>query len=212
MDLLDPPMELGETLKGTDSDGNLINTEKLGQRYTFPASRVTSNIRGSKGRYTGKPITALLVRNVAGFAVLGKRTVKFRTAAGYDQVEAIDGYCAITADAALAFSDPYLPAAGCADDDLMWVITDGPTTVLTPFEAGGFTKTIAAGDFLIGATAATTGTSGAGRVSVAGVLTGGSLAATDAYAQAKNILGRALSARTTGETNADLLIDACVRF
>lgn len=212
MDFPEPPMELGETLAGLDSDSNLINGDKLGLIYTFPASRLSSNIRGNKTRFTGKPITAILLRNVAGFAILGKRTCKLRTAAGFDQVEAVDGYCAVTADGPLVFSDPFLPSAGCPDDHIFWGIIGGPTTVLTPFEAGGFNKTIAAGDFLIGATAATTGTSGAGRISCAGVLTGGSLAATDAFNQARYLLARALSARTTGETNADLLIDACIKI
>lgn len=212
MDLAEPPMELGETLQGKDADGNLINGEKLGMVYTFPASRFSNTIRGNKGRLTGKVIKAILLRNEAGFAVLGKRTAKLKEGGGTGDVEAVDGYCAVKADAHLVFTDPYLPAAGCADDDIFWGILEGPTLVLSPFEGGGFDKAIAVGDPLVGATGSTTGTSGVGRVSVGGVLAGGSLAATDAYNQARNNLGRALSARTTGETNADILVDACIKL
>jgi hypothetical protein len=206
-------MELGQTLKGTSPNDSsvLINGDKLGMTYVFPASRLTSQIRGNKTRLTGMFITARLVRNVAGFAILGKRVVKLKEA-GYNGFEAVDGYCAVKADDHCVFSDPNLPSAGCADDDIMWVILEGPTTVLSPFEAGGFDKAIAAGDPLVGATGSTTGTSGVGRVSVGGVLAGGSLAATDAYQQAKNNLGRAMSARTTGETNAEILVDAFIKI
>jgi hypothetical protein len=212
MDYSEPPMELGLTLKGEDADGNLINGDKLGMRYVFPASRLTGNIRGSKARFTGRSITAMLVRNESGFAMLGKRVAKLKESGGYGDFEAIDGYCAVKADAHCVFTDPFLPAAGCADDDIMWVILEGPTTVLTPFEAGGWDKAIVAGDPLVGATGSTTGTSGVGRVSAGGVLAGGSLAATEAFNHARNNLGRALSARTTGETNAELLVDAFIKI
>jgi hypothetical protein len=212
MDYPEPPMELGETLKGKDVDSNLINGDKLGLRYVFPASRLTGNIRGSKGRFTGRTITAMLVRNVAGFAILGKRVVKLAESGGYSDFETVDGYCAVKADAHVAFSDPFLTSAGVADDDIFWVILEGPTTVLSPFEGGGFDKAISVGDPLVGATGSTTGTSGVGRVSVGGVLAGGSLAATEAYAHARNNLGRALSARTTGETNAEILVDAHIKL
>ena len=211
----EPPMQLGETLRGTDpaNTSTLINGHWLGQEFIFPASAsVSGQLRGQKARKTGRTIRARLVRNVAGVAVLGKRVVKFAEAAGYSDFETIDGYCAVKADAHLAFSDPNLPSAGCADDDIMWVIIEGPTTVLSPFEAGGFDKAIAVGDPLVGATGSTTGTSGVGRVSVGGVLAGGSLAATEAFNHSRNSLGRALSARTTGETNADILVDACIRI
>jgi hypothetical protein len=190
MDLPEPPMELGETLKGTDSDGNLINGDKLGQIYTFPASRITSNIRGNKQRYTGRPIKAVLLRNELGAALLGKRVAKLKESGGYGDVEAVDGYCAVKADAHVVVVDPFLPSAGCADDDIFWGILEGTVPVLSPFEAGGFDKTIAIGDPLVGATGSTTGTSGVGRVSVGGVLAGGSLAATEGYAHARNCIGR----------------------
>lgn len=212
MDFSDPPMELGEVLKGKDADGNLINGDKLGQIYTFPASRLTSNIRGGKDRFTGKPITAILLRNETGFTLLGKRLARLSRAAGYGQTQAVDGYCAVLADQSLVFVDGNLPSTGVPDDDIFWGIINGPTLALTPFEEGGVQKTVAAGDWLVGATGSTTGTSGVGRVACAGILAGGSLAATDAYAQAANRLARALSARTTGETNSDILVDACIRL
>lgn len=209
MDFPEPPMELGETLKGT-ADSVLINAHWLGQTFTFPANRLSSNLRGSKDRYTGRPIKAVLLRNEAGFALLGKRLAKLKEGGGYGNVEAVDGYCAVKADAHLVVVDPFLPSAGCADDDIFWGIIEGTVPILTPFEAGGFDKTIAVGDPLVGATGSTTGTSGVGRVSCGGVLAGGSLAATDAYAQARNCIGRALSARTTGETNMDLLVSVFI--
>lgn len=212
MDHMEPPMELGETLKGTDADSNLINGHWLGQRFTFPANRLTGNIRGAKDRFSGRTITAMLVRNLMSGAILGKRVVKLREGGGYGDFEGANGYACVKADEHVAFSDPNLPSAGCAANDIFWVILEGPTTVLSPFAGGGFDKAIAVGDPLVAATGTTTGTSDEGRVSVGGVLAGGSLAATEAYKHARNNLGRALSARTTGETNAEILVDAFIQI
>jgi hypothetical protein len=212
MEIDTPPMELGQTLAGTDSDDNLINSDKLGLRYVFPAVATTGTIRGQKGRKTGRTITAMLVRNTAAFAILGKRVVKLTEAGGYGDLSAVNGYTCVKADDHCAFSDPGLPSAGCAANDIMWVILEGPTTVLAPHVGGGFDKAIAKGDPLVAATGTTTGTSDEGRVSVGGVLAGGSLAATEAYIHARNNLGRALSARTTGETDGELLVDAFIKL
>ena len=44
---LDPPFELGATLSGKDSDGNLINREKLGMMWDFYTVPVNAQ-RGKK--------------------------------------------------------------------------------------------------------------------------------------------------------------------
>lgn len=213
MDLPEPPMELGDTLAGKDSDGNLINGDKLGGYYTFPANRINqTSLRGNKTKYTGKPVTAILLRNELGAAILGKRVAKLKESGGYGDVEAVDGYCAFKADGHVVIVDSFLPAAGCADDDIFWGIVKGTVPILSPFEGAGFDKAIVAGDPLVGATGSTTGTSDVGRVSVGGVLAGGSLAATEAYNHARNNVGRALSGRTTGETNAEVLADVNINI
>jgi hypothetical protein len=211
MILVDPPFELGETLSGKDADGNLINREVLGKVFEFPANQLdVASIRGSKKRRTGRMVTAVALRNVAGFALLGKRVARLSRIAGYDLVEAADGYCDSLAEKQCVIVDEFLPSAGVADDDIFWGIIGGPVTVLSAFTGAAFNGDIAVGDQLVGATASTTGTSDAGRLS--NVTMNATTGITDAFSMAANLIGVALSARTTGETNSDLLINACIKL
>ena len=57
---VDPPFDLGETLKGTDDDGNLINEQWAGAVFEFPDVDRTPALRGGKSRRSGHVITCLL--------------------------------------------------------------------------------------------------------------------------------------------------------
>jgi hypothetical protein len=85
--------------------------------------------------------------------------------------------------------------------DLFYIVTRGPCLVKNDIASGAGTV-INAGDPLVALTAATSGATTAGRV-YAGVGTG---ATTNTGNQLNNIIGYAASAKTTGNTNADVLV------
>lgn len=209
-----PPFKLGETYKGTDDDGNLLNPHWLGAIYEFPLNNTTA-VRGQKKRLTGRNVVAVALRNESGLTLYGKHLARLTRTAGYSLLQSVDGYCDALAEQSLVIIDPGLATNGVADDDIFWGIIGGPTTILTPEAGAAFNGDIAASSPLVGATAATTGTSVAGRVSniaFTAATAGNTSNGYDGFRMAANLIGYALSARTTGETNSDLLIDACIRL
>lgn len=207
---VEPPFGLNETYKGKDADGNLINQELLGKIYFFPVKGSTD----AAGRACGRPIKAMIVRNESGGALLGKRIVKFTATAGYSNLTSIDGYATVLATGGHAFL-PSLPSAGVADDDLCFVVLEGPTTVLTPIAGADFNGAITAGNPLVNSTGTTTGATTSGRISnVTFVVAtdGNSSVGLRAVSLCLNVLGVALSTRTTSETATDLLVHATVRW
>jgi hypothetical protein len=215
----EPPFELGQTLRGTDEDGNLINGHHLGTIYTFPSQTMTANLRGGKARRTGKPIVAVALRNESGGALLPKRIARLTRTAGYSLCESADGYAAGTgeqgANTSVAFIDEFLPSAGVADDDIFWGIIGGPVTVLTPIADTDFGSDIAVADLLVSVTGTTTGATTSGRIGkpvFVNATAGGTQAALNGYRMAVGVIARALSARTTGNTATDVLVDACVKL
>ena len=203
-----PPMELGETLSGKDADSNLINADKLGMIYDFPAIVYTGNVSGNKTRLTGKRIRAILLRNTSGFALLPKRVVQLDKTAGYDLCKNATGYTATHGATLAVIVDPNLPAAGVADDDIFWAIIGGPTTVMT--SVATLLAVIAVGDPIVSAVGSTSGNSTNGRVT--NVTINSSTANTEPFTMSLAMLGYALSAKTSDNTSADLLIDACIRL
>lgn len=123
---------LGTVIAGqtTDLETNvLINEPQLGRTYTFPVSSTVANSLGLKDRDTGQRVEARLVRNTTGSAVLPNTVVQVDFTGGADGLanasaagDAGDRYCYV--------ADPDMPAAGCPDDDIFYVIVKGPTTVL----------------------------------------------------------------------------------
>ena len=203
------PFELGETLAGTDADGNLINADKLGLVYEFPASDLSGTT--PKKRRTGKPIKAIALRNLSGARLYGKRIARCNKTAGYALVQSVDGYSTVLNDGPAVIIDEFIATVGVAANDIFWGIVSGPVTVLTPLAGATFNATgIAVGDNLVAATGSTTGATSSGRI--AGHALANATDAAGAFAGAANRIGHALSARTSGETNSDLLIDACIQL
>lgn len=103
--------------------------------------------------------------------------------------------------------DEYLPSAGVATNDIMWVVIEGPAEVVT--SAAAMTGAVAVGDLLVAATAGasaatSTGITGGGKIDV--ITNSGTTASTDVGGPAASrVIGRALSAATTSELNANLL-------
>jgi len=200
-----PPFELGETLDGTDSDGNLINESVLGMIYEFPAQRLgVSGIGGKKGRKTGKSIKAVALRNVSGIKLYGKRLAQTKSdSGGYELMEEVDGYEDEGDSTNVVIIDEFLDSTGVADDDIFWGILEGPVTVKTQDE-GNAGNSISIGDGLAAGTATGTTLSTASDNDVGGV---------KAHSDPNplELIGVALSARTTDETGEDLLINASIR-
>lgn len=148
-------------------------------------------------------VTCILVRNTSGIALLPKRLVTWKVGQRGKQV---DGYADFCPDRAIAgVVDEWLPAAGVADDDYFWLTVRGPSLVLTAIEADG-TNVIEVDDWLVNSTGAnSTATTVSGRaipaVSVAGLTTN------ITFAQSLNLYkwGTAMSAKTTANTNANVL-------
>lgn len=151
-------------------------------------------------RRTHHTVTCRLVRNTSGIALLPKRLVKYK--AGTNRTE-VDGYVTTTANDGdtCAVVDEWLPSAGVPNNEYFWVVVCGPTLVLTSL-AGDAENVISETGVLVGLTAATSQATTAGRV-IAQDLTG----ATDVLGnQLNGGFARALSAKTTDNTNNDLLV------
>lgn len=213
MKYVDPPFALGETMDGTDDNSNLINDHWLGQIFEHQAYDYSAaSIRGSKARTTGRTITAVILRNTSGIALLGKRIGILDTTAGYGMLENCIGYSDTLLQDNIVIIDEWLDSNGVADDDLFWGILAGPVKVLVPLAGADYNGDIAVGNQLVAATGTTTGATTAGRVS--NVTLPGQTGATQAFSAAHNIIGVALSAKTTQQTTAgqDVLINACIKY
>ena len=197
-----PPFQRGETYFGIGGTPDATSGfQHEGQEFDWEDVDLNSTDVGVKPHRSELPVTTRIVRNVSGFAVLPKRCVNYKST---DHGQ-IDGYCDVTAEGPLVVVDEYLPSAGCANNDLCHVVVEGPALVSTSL-AGTAVNVINAGDRVVGATAATSGATTAGRVEVQNkTITAGS-AASDLGNQIQNAVGVALSAKTTANTAADLLI------
>lgn len=130
----DPPFDLGQTLKGTDDDGNLVNEHWQGAVFEFPDVDRTPAVRGGKGRRSGGTLRCVCVRNTKGSAL----TVATAThglvlgfaKAGVGRLAAttVDGY-SLAEGAWAGIGDPELGATTVADDDLFWLVIGGAVPV-----------------------------------------------------------------------------------
>jgi hypothetical protein len=177
-----PPVERGATyFAGRDTDTDSF-----------------ANMEGHKWRWedtlygTGFFVDTVLVRNTSGVTLQGKRLAVFDSA---NFGRRLAGYAATTAAPHAVVIDDALGANGVPNNDLCWVIVRGPCLVKTDL-AGGAANVIAAGDQLAGITAATTGAVTAGRVQTVGIT---------AATINRGIVATALSAATTGQTDASIL-------
>lgn len=196
------PFPLGSTAcTGMDTIDPLALANLEGMEWIVRDTGQESN-RDDQG--TQRLRRVRLVKNNSGFALLPKRVVApsnfGRYVAGYTLNDTDVGYP----------TDPYLPAAGVADQDHFYIITGGPAIVTSDL-AGGAGNVIAVGDQLVAVGGATSGATTAGRVKLADFSGGSTSNQTNiAIALAKtmrNLLGEAGTARTTSNTGSDVLVD-----
>ena len=203
------PFELGETLQGTDANGNLINAAHLGQIYQLPYNDLTGPTPAK--RKTGKPIYAIVLRNLSGSTLYGQRLAGCKKTAGFNLVESVDGYSTTLAQGPVVAIDPYLLTGGVAANDLFWGIISGPTLLTSPLSGAAFNATaIAVGDNLIAVTGVTTGAITSGMVG--GVAIANATDAQGAFNQAANVVAQAMSALASTQTGVPLLVNMTVRL
>jgi len=150
-------------------------------------------------RDTQGTIECMMVRNESGINLLPGYAVSWTAGSRF---KSVDGYVTVTAGEAAGIVDPYLKAAGVRDDDIFWLVRKGQVNVKTSL-AGNAENVISEGDILYALTAATSQATTAGRVIAFAATTG----TTSALQQLYNRIGRALSAKTTAQTNADVTVD-----
>lgn len=204
------PFELGETYKGTDNDGNIVTPDWAGQVFLIGSNNYGAGARTAPRR-SGRQLLGVPLLNNSGVTLYGKRLGRLKRGGGVDDLSRVDGYSAAYLEKGIVIIDEFLATNGVADKYYFWGIFQGPVTVLTPFTGAGFGGAdIAVGDLLAAATGATTQDTAAGKVvKVEQAILANSL---DDFDASVNLVGRALSARTTGETNSDLLIHAMLRY
>ncbi len=178
-----------------------------GATYGAADNTLATNLEGKEFLHqdanygTGLNVRVRICRNNSGAALLGKRAVKFNLTAGTRATD-VAGYSTVTAEQS-GIADDLLPAAGVPSGDLFYVVLEGPCLATTSHVAAD-ANSIAVGDYLHAQTGATTGATTAGRVGVA-LFTG----ATAVLAgQIQQVVGRAMSAKTTANTNVSILINA----
>jgi hypothetical protein len=204
----DQPFDRGQTYYGPDQTidqndlkgGQFLGMEKVFEDYDYSAQIASGVIT----RRSGRKVTCRLLRNTSGITILGKRLC-IVDAAGLNAT-------GITTASYVRCAplDEWLPSTGLRNGDIGWFVVDGPAMLLTSF---GADLTIAAGDALHSQTSSAGSTSGASTATngrptkhvVAAATTAGQF--TDIIEHLKNYVGTAISARTTGETHADILVD-----
>jgi len=143
-----------------------------------------------------------LVRNVSGVTLATKRLVSWK--AGYIG-KRVDGYTDLDYDLLAAGVVDERLTAGLPNNDLGWITVQGPTLVKNGLEAAN-SSAIAENDRIVALTGADSTATTSGRVqSIALVAT-----TTDANnvnpLRVMGIIGRALSAKTSAQTDNDILV------
>lgn len=211
----DQPFDRGQTLYGPDAtiDANdLQGAHLLGMEKEFEDLDYGSTSPGALPHRTGEKVVCRLVRNTSGVTLLGKRLVKLN-AAGTEAT----GYATVEAERCAA-TDEWLTSAGVRANDVFWAVVRGPAVVTTPVAGSDFGSDIAAGDRLQSMTTSgnstTTGTTAHnGRANKFTTVAATTVAQFNSLMNhVTHFVGTAISARTTGETNAAVLVNFRPRF
>lgn len=195
-----PPFERGATFYNgaTIDTSNLAGLNIEGTIWEFPDLDYSQ--QGAKPARTNRTVKCMAVRNKSADVILPKRLVTLQLS-GTFYTSRVNGYACTTACRAFPV-DEFISSAGCPVNDICWIVLEGPATVMTDL-AGAVTNVFAVGDAVVALTAATSGATTSGRVAPQDLTGATALLAN----QVQNLIGYALSAKTTTQTNGDLLID-----
>ena len=188
-----PPWGRGSTYY----NGETIDTNDLGGKNLEGKEFVFEDTEYG----TGESVRVRVVRNASAGALLPGRLVSFQsTYIG----KRVDGYADTLAE--LSFPvDELLPSAGVPANDLFYIVVKGPALCKTDL-SGDANNVINAGDILVSQTAATSGATTAGRV-IATTVAATTANDLDVLKASLNYVGRAMSAKTTANTNANVLVN-----
>jgi hypothetical protein len=200
-----PPFDRGATYYngGTIDANNLGGLNLEGKIWEFEDVDYSLGTVGAKAARSGRLIKCMCVRNVSGINLLPKRLAQLQTtgADGRYALGRVAGYATTGGQRSYPI-DEFLPAAGVPNNDLFWLVVEGPAMVITDL-AGAANNVISVGSFVDALTAATSQATTAGRVAPVDF---SGVAATFVQV-ALGRVGMALSAVTTGNTNANLLVE-----
>jgi hypothetical protein len=205
------PFERGSTFYNgaTIDTNNLAGVELEGRTVIFEDKLWSAT--GIKGLRTGRNVVCRIVRNMSGITLFAKQLVQLDPT----------NPARVTGRTVTLFGEAYpidefVPATGVPNGDLFYIVIGGPALCLTPMAGATFNSdAIAAGD-IVGAATTNGGSTAAGSTAPAGRVAGilavnVALTTNTQYNEllryAHNPLGRAISGRTSGNTNADILVD-----
>lgn len=168
----DPGFARGQTLGVTNTEQG---TSVTGTTKVF----TDTDPRKVSGQHlSNRAVTCIAARNTSGSPILPGTIVSFKATAILDEVTAaVDS----TAPGKLyGVVDEYLPASGCANNDVCWIVVHGPGAIVST------DVNVAAGDPLIG---------------------GASGVAVDGAATPDNVVAHAISAPSGGTVRALVCTD-----
>lgn len=198
-------LERGQTLyNGASIDtANLLGGNLLGQTKDFEDNDWGS-FESAKPSRSARKVRCMLVRNLSGVTLYGKRLVAMNP-----RTFEVSGYEITTAQKCYP-SDEFLGSNGVPHGDVFWIVVSGPAIIKTMMT--GWTADFVLDDLIVAGTHNAASTA-AGTTGVPGRPDSNAITALTTAAQGLTVLKSArnaftaLSAATTGQTNADLLID-----
>jgi len=185
---------------------NLGGEQYVGREYVFEDIDLFNAAgTGAKPTRTNRKVRCRVVRNVSGINLLPKRLAQFKVS-GVKYGAEVDGYARLTAGRGYPI-DEFLPPAGVPNNGLFYIVVDGPALVKLPIGTGEMAD-MTEGDILVALTAVTSQSTTAGRITNQS-FTGATTTSDYTFAanQIQNSVGRALSARTTGNVTGDVLVE-----
>jgi hypothetical protein len=156
-----PPFARGETYYngGTIDTTNLGGPNLEGKEFFFEVNAADDEVQADP---SGRQIKVRVVRNVSGVNLKPARVVHFNSTTSVPYGTQVDGYCISNASVPAGVSDEFLPAAGVVNNDLFYIVVQGPTKVTNQTASP---VTTAVGSRLVpAATGATLGDDLGGRV------------------------------------------------
>ncbi len=195
---------------GNIDANNLQGANLLGQEKAF--EDVDYSQYGVKPVRTNQLVYCRAVRNTSGTTLYAKELVQLNTTGDQIIGRAVN-------DSQHAYPiDEYIGPNGVPHNDICYVVVEGPAMMLTAFTGAEMNGDIVAGNRLhsVTTTAASTQagtTSEGGRVANFNTVAATTVAQFDSLiAFMANWVGVAMSSKTTGNTNANILVDVRRRF
>jgi hypothetical protein len=197
-------------------NGGTIDSNDLQGTHLEGLTKVFKNTDPSNRKVlrNERDVRCVLVRNSTTITLHKGDVVTWQTGQFGKRVA---GKCRVTAEQVAGVVDDHIGSSGVPANDLFWLIVKGDALCRTPATGAEFTADIAEFDLLYALTAANS--TSAGSTSTEGRFTnwGGTFSAaqtTDGTGGKiiKNSFARALSAKTTHNTKADILVHVDVSF